>query len=159
MAEVNLHATCVLLAGAAHAFEGPAGAGVLLLGESGTGKSDLALRLIAMGAVLVADDRTLVRVEDGTLIGRAPPALKGLIEVRGLGILRLPTTPAAPISLVAILGGEAERLPEPEHWPLPQGLTGAPAPFLVRLNAFAASAPAKLVLAAAKFGRKPSADL
>src|SRR6516162_9304950 len=62
------------------------GAGVLLLGPPGSGKSDLALRLLDCGFMLVADDR--VEVEGG--VARPPPALAGLLEVRGLGILRLP---------------------------------------------------------------------
>ena len=155
MAEINLHASCVLLAQAGPRLGAPEDAGVLLLGESGSGKSDLALRLVAMGALLVADDRTLLGVEHGMLVGRAPPSLQGLIEVRGLGILRLPTAPKAPIRLAAILGREAERLPEPEHWPLPRGLEGARPPLVLRLNAFSASAPARIVLATVHLGQPP----
>ena len=155
MAEINLHATCVVLAQAGPKLGAPADTGVLLLGESGSGKSDLALRLVTMGALLVADDRTVLWVEEGTLLGRAPPRLQGLIEVRGLGIRRLPTAPRAPIRLAAILGCEAKRLPEPEYWPLPQGLDGAASPLLLRLNAFSASAPARIVLAAAQLGQFP----
>ncbi len=153
MAEVNLHASCVVLAEAGPRLGAPSDAGVLLLGESGSGKSDLALRLIAMGALLVADDRTLLWVEGGVLLGRAPASLEGLIEVRGLGILRLPTLARAPIRLAAILGREAERLPEPERWPLPQGLQGAISPPVLRLNAFGASAPARIILAVAQLGQ------
>ena len=158
MAEINLHASCILLAEAGPKLGAAAAAGVLLLGKSGSGKSDLALRLIAMGALLVADDRTLLWVEDGVLLGRAPPCLHGLIEVRGMGILPLPAAPRAPIRLAAILGGEANRLPEPERWPLPQGLERAAAPPLLRLNAFSASAPARIILAAAQLGQAPDMD-
>jgi hypothetical protein len=155
MAEINLHASCVVLAQAGPKLGAPEDAGVLLLGESGSGKSDLALRLIAMGALLVADDRTVLWVEEGVLLGRAPPTLEGLIEVRGLGIRRLPTAQRASIRLAAILGPEAERLPEPEYWPLPQGLKGASPPPVLRLNAFSASAPVRIVLAAAPLGQLP----
>ena len=155
MVEINLHASCVLLAQAGPRLGAPSDTGVLLLGESGSGKSDLALRLIAMGALLVADDRTLLWVEDGVLLGRAPPSLHGLIEVRGLGIVPLPTASRAPIRLAAILGHEADRLPEPERWPLPLGLEGASAPPVLRLNAFSVSAPARIVLAAAQLGQIP----
>ena len=62
------------------------GAGVLVLGPAGSGKSDLVLRLLDRGFDLVADDR--VEIEHG--MARAPASLAGLIEVRGLGLLRLP---------------------------------------------------------------------
>ena len=63
----------------------------LLLGESGAGKSDLALRLIAAGAQLVADDRVELSVESNRLIARAPANLAGLIEIRNVGIIALPS--------------------------------------------------------------------
>jgi HPr kinase/phosphorylase len=77
---IQIHATCVAL---------PEG-GVLLRGESGAGKSDLALRLIDGGARLVADDRTVLLRDGDRLIARAPETIAGLIEARGIGILRLP---------------------------------------------------------------------
>ena len=80
-----LHATCVALDGR----DGPLG--VLLRGPSGAGKSDLALRLIDRGARLVADDQCEVKVEDGAAgsrwIARAPAAIVGVLEVRGLGLM------------------------------------------------------------------------
>src|SRR5512146_1790449 len=96
---VNIHASCVLLDGAAEAFGAPRDAGVLLLGESGRGKSDLALRLIERGAKLVADDRTELFVKDNALFARAPQSLAGLIEVRGAGIVALPFAAEARIAL------------------------------------------------------------
>jgi HPr kinase/phosphorylase len=94
MAMLNLHATCI-------AFDGD---GVLLTGASGSGKSDLALRALETGACLVADDRTeLTRGNDGRLIAQAPPQLAGLIEVRGLGILRWPHLAQAALRLVVAL--------------------------------------------------------
>jgi len=99
---MQIHASCA----ARH------GAGVLLLGAPGCGKSDLALRLLDRGFVLVADDR--VEVEDG--IARPPAALAGLIEVRGLGMLRLPYLPSARLALAVELG-PAERLPSPTPHP------------------------------------------
>ncbi len=65
------------------------GAGVLILGASGRGKSSLALRLMALGADLVADDRVWVVSRGAALIARAPDETLGLIEVRGVGILRM----------------------------------------------------------------------
>jgi HPr kinase/phosphorylase len=97
-----LHASCVA------AF----GRGLLILGPSGSGKSALALRLIALGAQLVADDQTDLAVEDGRLVARCPPAIRGLIEARGVGLLRAEPLDAAPVDLVADLGQtEDQRLP------------------------------------------------
>jgi HPr kinase/phosphorylase len=93
----NLH-------GSAVAF---AGRGVLILGASGTGKSALALRLVRLGAALVADDRVDLERRGEALVARAPAALAGLIEVRGLGILRLPAVPEA----VATLAVDLDRAP------------------------------------------------
>jgi HPr kinase/phosphorylase len=86
-------------------------AGVLLVGPSGSGKSDLVLRLRVHGFVLVADDR--VDILDG--IARPPVALAGLLEVRGLGILRLDHIAQARLHLLIRLGASGERLPAPEH--------------------------------------------
>lgn len=109
-------------------------AGVLLLGCPGSGKSDLALRLIGRGFVLVGDDQVIF--SDGFI--RPAPALAGLLEVRGLGIMRLPFLPEARLSLVVRLA-EPERLPHPERHE-----TGAP---VITLDAFAASAPDTVALA------------
>jgi HPr kinase/phosphorylase len=84
---VIVHASCVALGQK----------GVLLLGISGSGKSDLALRLIHDGWRLVADDRTVLTLEKGALKAAAPAAIRGLIEVRGLGIVHLPARPARPV--------------------------------------------------------------
>jgi HPr kinase/phosphorylase len=89
------------------------GAGVLLLGPPGSGKSDLVLRLLDRGFMLVADDR--VEVEDG--IARAPPRLAGLLEVRGLGILRLPHVQSVRLALAVELSATPPRLPAPAKHP------------------------------------------
>jgi HPr kinase/phosphorylase len=97
-----LHASCVAVDGRA----------VLITGASGAGKSGLALRLMALGAELVSDDRTMVRVRDGGLIAQCPPEISGLIEARGVGILRAPALPEAAVSMVVDLSSpETERLP------------------------------------------------
>ena len=102
---MTIHATTVAIAGRAVVIEGP----------SGAGKSDLALRLIDRGALLIADDRTIVTVEDGTAVARCPSAIAGLLEVRGLGLIRLPHVAAAPIALAVRCADRLERMPEPAH--------------------------------------------
>ncbi len=100
-APMQMHASCA-------AREGD---GVLLLGPPGAGKSDMVLRLLDHGFILVADDR--VDIEHG--VARPPAGLAGLLEVRGLGILRLPHAPAASLRLAVMLEQAPERLPAPER--------------------------------------------
>jgi len=166
MATVNIHASCVVLARAAAAFDAPEDAGLLLLGESGSGKSDLALRLIERGATLVADDRVELRVHAERLIARAPDCLAGLLEVRRSGIIRLPYAAEAAIVLAIALDppqstvGEKPRLPEPARYAPPAGLALPQRawPPLLSLGAFECSAPAKAILAIAAFGRQSFYD-
>ena len=90
--------------------------GALIEGPSGAGKSDLALRAASAGFRLVADDRTLVWISGGRLYGRAPETLAGLIEARGLGVVRESAIGFAEIALVVACAAdpsEVERLPEP----------------------------------------------
>lgn len=133
-----VHATTVAIGGRA----------VLLRGPAGSGKSDLALRLIDAGARLVADDQTeLWRLGDA-VIARAPATIAGLIEVRGIGIFRLEPLAEAPVALIADLlpAAEIERLPV-RHT---ETLLGLPLP-TVRLAPFEVSAAAKLRLALRAF--------
>jgi len=100
---IQIHASCVELGGT----------GVLLLGESGSGKSDLALRLIDAGGRLVADDRTDLHRRDGRLIASPPAPIAGRIEIRGLGIVPLTHVAEAPVGLAIDLvqPNRVERLP------------------------------------------------
>ena len=97
-----MHASCVAVSGR----------GLLIIGPSGSGKSALALQLMAYGAKLVADDQTELTLEGGDLIARCPLSLHGLIEARGVGILRTEAVAMAQVRLVADMGvPETDRLP------------------------------------------------
>lgn len=87
------------------------GRGVLLLGASGAGKSDLALRLIDVGAVLVSDDRTYLTADGNRLLALPPPTIAGRIEARGIGLFALPHLADVPLALAVQLGPPPERLP------------------------------------------------
>jgi serine kinase of HPr protein (carbohydrate metabolism regulator) len=131
---MTLHATAVALGEA----------GVLLLGPPGSGKSDLALRLIDRGATLIADDRVVLTVE-GEGLRLAPPArLAGRIEVRGVGILALPFTADIRAAMAFDLALAPERLPEPAV----REIGGVLLPCL-SLAPFEASAPLKVEQAVA----------
>lgn len=106
--------------GAAPAGAGAAGValprGVLITGASGSGKSALALALMALGARLVADDRVVLHARNGALIATCPAPLAGLIEARGVGLLRAEALPEARIALVVDLDRhETDRLPHPRQ--------------------------------------------
>lgn len=139
----QIHATCVEVAGA----------GVLLLGASGSGKSDLALRLIDAGARLVADDRTDLVRRDNQLFASAPAAIAGAIEVRGLGIVTVPAVERAPVRVAIELvpPEQVDRLPDPRT----RDYLGLPIP-LVLLAPFEASTVAKVRLAARGAARAAS---
>jgi HPr kinase/phosphorylase len=145
----NVHASCVRLGRAGRPFGASPDAGVLLLGGSGSGKSDLALRLIALGAELVADDRTDLYIARGRLYARAPRRIAGLIEVRGIGILEFPHVVRVKIVLAVELGKPVARLPAMRRYRPPLTLPRDAAPPLVRIAPFEASAAAKVIAAAA----------
>lgn len=128
------HASCVALGDRA----------VLIRGPSGSGKSDLTLRLIDDGARLLADDYTMLTREGGRIIAAPPDAIAGRLEVRGIGLVTLPTARDVPLALVIDLVGEGgeERLPDPRD----TEIEGVRLP-LLELWPFAASATAKVRLA------------
>ena len=109
------------------------GAGLLIRGPSGSGKSGLALQMMALGAQLVSDDRTrLSRPDDGPPIADAPDAIRGMIEARGLGLIEAGA--AGPTRLVAVLDlsvAESRRLPEP-RW---TQVIGCTLPLVYRVDA------------------------
>ena len=116
----------------------------MLRGPSGSGKSDLGLRLIDAGGRLVADDQVALALKGGVLIGRSPPTIHRLMEARGLGLVEVPSADEAKITLVVDLVPPTEvvRLPEPAFCEI----AGATLP-LLRLAPFEASACAKIRLA------------
>jgi HPr kinase/phosphorylase len=139
----------LLVHGTAVAIEGEA---VLLRGPPGAGKSDLALRLIDGGARLIADDQATLQRADNRILVRAPAAIAGLIEVRGVGILRVDPVDEAPLALIVDLVPAAaiERLPDDRF----EAVLGLAIP-LIALAPFEASATAKLRLARRAFAVAP----
>lgn len=100
-----LHASCVAYSNKA----------ILITGQSGSGKSALALQLMALGAKLIADDRTALTRVENALRAECPKTISGLIEVRGMGILRADPSEPANVALVVDLDRKsAERLPKPQ---------------------------------------------
>lgn len=123
---------------------------VLLFGPSGAGKSDLALRLIDEGAILVSDDYTELRASDGVLVARAPDAIRGKIEVRGIGIMTTPVADDVRVALAVNLEAPTERLPEPAT----RLLLDVTVP-RVAIDPCSASAAAKVRLALGAVGLAP----
>jgi serine kinase of HPr protein (carbohydrate metabolism regulator) len=126
-----LHASCVAIGERA----------VLIAGRSGTGKSDLALRLIDRGAMLVSDDYTEVRRRDRALFATPPARIAGKIEMRGIGIVDMPHLPEAQVALLIDLDAVVERMPEVQT----RRLAGVDVPVFA-LAALEASAPIKIEL-------------
>lgn len=127
----KIHGTCVEVEGM----------GVLLRGPSGSGKSDLALRLMDDGARLIADDYTEVAADGEKLLASAPENIHGLIEVRGVGVLQTGAAVRAELGVVIdlVAAKDIDRLPEDKT----TDLIGTSIPYF-RLAAFEASAPAKV---------------
>lgn len=129
----TLHATSVAIGGRA----------VLLAGISGIGKSDLALRLIDRGAVLISDDYTLVKRVNNALVATAPATIAGRMEVRGLGVVAMPHVDDMPVALVVDLFDQVDRMPMN---PLHRFIAGISVP-VVKIAPLEASAPIKVELA------------
>jgi len=136
----NLHASCVARDGRA----------VLIAGPSGSGKSDLALRLIDRGFALVSDDRTIVRKDGERLVASAPPTIKGKLEIRGIGIVEMDSIADVPVTLVVELTTDYQRLPDDSRERIILG-TGVP---LISVDAMTASASAKVAVALDRLGLK-----
>ncbi|WP_447726391.1 HPr kinase/phosphorylase [Sphingomonas koreensis] len=138
----TLHASCVAIDGRA----------VLIEGRSGEGKSDLALRLIDRGAVLVSDDYTICTRSNGALHATAPANIAGKIEVRGIGLIDMPRQDRAPIALLVTILDAPPRMPE---GPKKRRIAGIDIPE-VALAALEPSAPVKVELALKHIGWTPA---
>ena len=130
----RVHASCIAIRGRAVLIEGP----------SGSGKSDLALRLIDRGAALISDDYTALVMTDGILIASAPDTIAGKIEVRGIGIVAMPPAPPCPVALL-VRSGTPDRMPEPATC----AMADIAVPVIV-LSLLESSAPLKVELALAQ---------
>ena len=119
------------------------GRGVLIAGPSGSGKSDLALRMIDRGWTLIADDQTQLTLRDGHLTASPPDTIAGQMEVRGLGIVTMDYSASAPVSLLVRLGEPVDRLPPAG---LSERIAGIDLP-LIRVDARSPSAPLVVELA------------
>ena len=134
----TLHASTVALNGRA----------VLICGPSGSGKSDLALRMVDRGFSLVSDDQTIVRKDDGKLVASAPPTIAGKLEVRGIGIVEIEAAGDVPVALCVELTSDIQRLPDDSRERL---ILDVHVP-LINIDALTASAPAKVALALDRLG-------
>jgi serine kinase of HPr protein (carbohydrate metabolism regulator) len=128
----RLHATAVAIGGVAVLIEGP----------SGSGKSDLALRLIDRGAVLISDDQTLLIRAGSRLLARPPQTIAGKLEVRGVGILSMPHVADIPVAMLVTLQDQVQRMPDRRI----RRIAGIDVPE-VAIEPFHSSAPIKIELA------------
>jgi serine kinase of HPr protein (carbohydrate metabolism regulator) len=126
------------------------GRAVLITGPSGSGKSDLALRLIDRGFALVSDDQTIVRRDGDRLIASAPAQIAGKLEVRGIGIMEMKTATDVPVALLVELTSDLPRLPDDSR---ELQVLGIPLP-LIAIDAMTASAASKVALALDRLGLK-----
>ena len=136
----NLHASCVANDGRA----------VLIAGPSGSGKSDLALRLLDHGFTLVSDDRTILRKEGDKLVASAPATIKGKLEIRGIGIVDMQSVSDVPVALVVDLTSDIQRLPDDSRARLILGMSIP----LITVDAMTASAASKVTLGLDRLGLK-----
>lgn len=132
----RIHASCVAINSQ----------GVLLMGKSGSGKSDLALRLLARGASLVADDQVILSVHESgrAVVANVDASIRGLLEIRGIGLVRYPVATDIPVALVI----ELVTRDKMEHIPIPAtyDALGFAIP-KIAIDGFDASAPAKVYAA------------
>jgi serine kinase of HPr protein (carbohydrate metabolism regulator) len=137
----TLHASAV-------AAEGRA---VLITGPSGSGKSDLALRLLDRGFTLVSDDQTTVKRDGDRLLASPPPTIAGKLEIRGIGIVEMDNLTDMPVALIVELTmDQIQRMPDDSR---ERPILGVSLP-IVTIDAMTASAPSKVALALDRMGLK-----
>ena len=124
------------------------GRAVLITGPSGSGKSDLTLRLLDRGFTLVSDDQTIVKKDGDRLIASAPPNIAGKLEIRGIGIVDMDIVTDLPVALLVELTSDIQRIPDDSR---ERPILGVPLP-LISIDAMAASAPSKVAIALDRMG-------
>jgi serine kinase of HPr protein (carbohydrate metabolism regulator) len=134
----TLHASTVALDGRA----------VLISGPSGSGKSDLALRLLDRGFSRVSDDQTIVKRDGDRLVATAPPTIAGKLEIRGIGIVEVERVSDVAVALIVELRNDIQRLPDDSRERL---ILGVSLP-LISIDALTASAPSKVAIALDRLG-------
>ena len=136
----TLHASTVASSGRA----------VLITGPSGSGKSDLALRLLDRGFTLVSDDQTIVKRSGDRLVATAPATIAGKLEIRGIGIVEMERVDEVPVALLVELTSDIQRLPDDSR---SRPFLGVSIP-LISIDAMTASGPSKVALALDRVGLK-----
>ena len=124
------------------------GRAVLITGPSGSGKSDLTLRLIDRGFTLVSDDQTIVKRDGERLVATPPPTIAGKLEIRGIGIMEMECVSDVPVALIVELTSEIQRIPDDSR---ERPILGVRLP-LISIDAMNASAGSKVALALDRMG-------